>query len=59
MPNFVNFNRKAWVASIAAPIVMFFMSFVTAGLGLEIPGLETSVTMAVTWGLTWLVPNES
>jgi hypothetical protein len=59
MPNFVKFNRKAWIASITAPVIMFIMATVTNGFGVEIPGLETFVTAIVTWGLTWLVPNET
>ena len=59
MPKFVNFNRKAWVASIAPIAIMFIMATITAGFGLEIPGLEVFVTAVITGALTWAVPNES
>jgi hypothetical protein len=51
--------NKAWVAGIVAPLAVIVSAFLSDGLGLEVAGLETAITMGITALITFIVPNKA
>ncbi len=55
------FNAKAWVGGLVAPLTLILTTFVTEGVGLDLPWVQPAIeygVVALLTGLaTWLVPN--